>query len=127
MRTQLKDVSKTRFTDPHMGNLGIAIPQLQQIAELDVMDYFSDPVLTAVVPHDTLLSLESYLVYLTETSPLEEMINCNQHAGKMTFLQIYQVSHQSRIAHLKSLCIRYPMEKLGRPGAKKPIFGRLDA
>ncbi|CAG9956361.1 unnamed protein product [Clonostachys rosea f. rosea IK726] len=74
MRTQLEDVSKIRFTDPHMGNFGIAIPQLQQVPEMDVMIHFSDPVLTAVVPHDPFLSLESYPVYLTETSPLEDFI-----------------------------------------------------
>lgn len=71
---QLKDVSKFWFTDPHYNNFGIALPQLQQAKELDVMDQFSDPVLVAVVPHDPFLPLESFPAYLTETSPLEELI-----------------------------------------------------
>ncbi|CAH0050333.1 unnamed protein product, partial [Clonostachys solani] len=60
--------------DPHYNNFGIALPQLQEAKELDVMDQFSDPVLVPVVPHDPFLPLESFPAYLTETSPLEELI-----------------------------------------------------
>ncbi|KAH7308445.1 serine/threonine protein kinase, partial [Stachybotrys elegans] len=38
--------------DPHSGNLGIAIPELQQFDEEDIADNIGGPSITAVVPHD---------------------------------------------------------------------------
>ncbi|CAG9980415.1 unnamed protein product, partial [Clonostachys byssicola] len=59
--------------DPHMGNFGIAIPQLQQVAEKDMMEEFCNE-LTPVVSHDPFLPRESVPVYLTAKVPFEELI-----------------------------------------------------
>ncbi|KAG6247642.1 hypothetical protein E4U24_003087 [Claviceps purpurea] len=50
--------------DPHIGNFGIALPQLEQFEEDDIIDYFASEEVVAVVPRDIKLPLNSFPPYI---------------------------------------------------------------
>ncbi|KAG7104119.1 Serine/threonine-protein kinase AFC3 like [Verticillium longisporum] len=51
--------------DPHVGNFGIALPQLDQFDEDDITEYFANPEIIPVVPRDPSFPLDSVPPYLT--------------------------------------------------------------
>ncbi|KAG6161884.1 hypothetical protein E4U11_003073 [Claviceps purpurea] len=50
--------------DPHIANIGIALPQLEQFEEDDIIDYFATEEVVAVVPRDIKLPLNSFPPYI---------------------------------------------------------------
>ncbi|KAG5988153.1 hypothetical protein E4U52_006848 [Claviceps spartinae] len=50
--------------DPHIGNLGITLPQLEQFEEDDIIDFFASEELVAVVPRDPKFPMNSLPPYL---------------------------------------------------------------
>ncbi|KAG5959089.1 hypothetical protein E4U56_005095 [Claviceps arundinis] len=53
--------------DPHIGNFGIALPQLDQFEEADIMEYFLNPELILVIPRDPKLSINSIPPYIVKS------------------------------------------------------------
>ncbi|KAG6236829.1 hypothetical protein E4U25_003297 [Claviceps purpurea] len=53
--------------DPHIGNFGIALPQLDQFEEADIMEYFSNPEIILVVPRDPKLPMNSIPPYIVKS------------------------------------------------------------
>lgn len=56
--------------DPHIGNIGIALPQLQGCDEEDINEYFANPEIFPVIPRDPSFRLESIPPYLVKTSSI---------------------------------------------------------
>ncbi|KAG6103406.1 hypothetical protein E4U31_002811 [Claviceps sp. LM219 group G6] len=53
--------------DPHIGNFGIALPQLDQFEEADIMEYFLNPELILVIPRDPKLPINSIPPYIVKS------------------------------------------------------------
>ncbi len=53
------------LTDPHIGNFGIAVPQLEQFDENDLSEYFANPEIIPVIPRDPSFPLVSLPQYVT--------------------------------------------------------------
>ncbi|KAK8148212.1 hypothetical protein G3M48_000147 [Beauveria asiatica] len=62
---QLFDVFTRGRMDPHLANFGVALPQLEQFSEDDIIDYFANPEIIPVVPRDTSFSMSSLPPYVT--------------------------------------------------------------
>ncbi|KAG6127517.1 hypothetical protein E4U38_006226 [Claviceps purpurea] len=50
--------------DPHIGNFGIALPQLEQFEEDDIIDFFASEEVVAVVPRDPKFPMNSIPPYI---------------------------------------------------------------
>ncbi|KAG6118918.1 hypothetical protein E4U13_008142 [Claviceps humidiphila] len=57
--------------DPHVGNIGIALPQLEQFEEDDIAGYFSNPEIIPVVPRDPKFPMNSIPPYLVQSVTVE--------------------------------------------------------
>ncbi|KAG6109012.1 hypothetical protein E4U31_007216 [Claviceps sp. LM219 group G6] len=53
--------------DPHVGNFGIALPQLEQFEEDDIMEHFAIPEIIPVVPRDQKFPMNSIPPYITKS------------------------------------------------------------
>ncbi|KAG8415364.1 hypothetical protein J3458_009219 [Metarhizium acridum] len=53
--------------DPHLGNLGIALPQLEQFTEDEITDHYASPECIPVVPCDPTFPLHSLPPYIVES------------------------------------------------------------
>ncbi|KAG6160740.1 hypothetical protein E4U37_006532 [Claviceps purpurea] len=53
--------------DSHIGNFGIALPQLEQFEEDDIAGYFSNPEIIPVVPRDQKFPMNSIPPYLVQS------------------------------------------------------------
>ncbi|KAK3946019.1 kinase-like domain-containing protein [Diplogelasinospora grovesii] len=61
--------------DPHVGNLGIALPQLERFDEDDIVEYFSNPEMIPVIPRDpSMIPLHSVPPYLAQTVSIAEFL-----------------------------------------------------
>ncbi|CRK28820.1 hypothetical protein BN1723_015587 [Verticillium longisporum] len=63
--------------DPHVGNFGIALPQLDQFDEDDITEYFANPEIIPVVPRDPSFPLDSVPPYLTPSVSLAEFLQAS--------------------------------------------------
>ncbi|KAG6098561.1 hypothetical protein E4U30_007822 [Claviceps sp. LM220 group G6] len=52
---------------PHIGNFGIALPQLDRFEEADIMEYFLNPELILVIPRDPKLPINSIPPYIVKS------------------------------------------------------------
>ncbi|KAG6148608.1 hypothetical protein E4U28_003877 [Claviceps purpurea] len=56
--------------DPHIGNFGIALPQLEQFEEDDIIDFFASEEVVAVVPRDPKFPMNSIPPYIVASSSI---------------------------------------------------------
>ena len=61
-------------TDLHMGNIGVSMPQLDEITEEDLIARFSPPECTIVLPRRTPARPESLPFYLVPPIPISEIL-----------------------------------------------------
>ena len=61
-------------TDLHMGNIGVAMPQLDEITEEDLIGRFYPPECTIVFPRQTPARPESLPLYLVPPTPISELL-----------------------------------------------------
>ncbi|KAG6238347.1 hypothetical protein E4U23_008191, partial [Claviceps purpurea] len=55
---------------PHIGNFGIALPQLEQFEEDDIIDFFASEEVVAVVPRDPKFPMNSIPPYIVASSSI---------------------------------------------------------
>ncbi|VUC26170.1 unnamed protein product [Clonostachys rosea] len=60
--------------DPHYGNFGIAVPQLQQFDESEIVDFFSNPEIEPVVPIDPHFQRDSLPAYVVQGIDIESFL-----------------------------------------------------
>ncbi|KAG6160514.1 hypothetical protein E4U51_007490 [Claviceps purpurea] len=53
--------------DPHIANFGIALPQLEQFEEADIMEYFASPEIIPVVPREPKFPMNSIPPYIVKS------------------------------------------------------------
>ncbi|KAG6060188.1 hypothetical protein E4U17_004861 [Claviceps sp. LM77 group G4] len=61
--------------DPHIGNFGIALPQLEQFEEADIIDYFANSDVIAVVPRDPNFPLNSIPPYIVQSVIMTDFLD----------------------------------------------------
>ncbi|KAG6265029.1 hypothetical protein E4U49_001260 [Claviceps purpurea] len=66
--------------DPHIGNFGIALPQLEQFEEDDIVEFFGTPEIYPVIPWDPKFPMNSLPPYLVQSVPIEYLLQ-----GKKAF------------------------------------------
>ncbi|KAG6314709.1 hypothetical protein E4U22_008508 [Claviceps purpurea] len=64
MSMTVKQLTRRSYTDPHIGNFGIALPQLEQFEEDDIIDFFASEEVVAVVPRDPKFPMNSIPPYI---------------------------------------------------------------
>lgn len=62
------------YTDPHIANFGIALPQLDQFKEDDITDYFANPEIIPVVPRDPKLPLNTVPPYVVQSVSIADFL-----------------------------------------------------
>ncbi|XWW92079.1 hypothetical protein V2A60_000001 [Cordyceps javanica] len=60
--------------DPHLGNFGIALPQLEKFDENDIAEYFANPEIIPVIPRDALFPLRSLPQYVTPSASIASFL-----------------------------------------------------
>ncbi|KAG5946040.1 hypothetical protein E4U59_004704 [Claviceps monticola] len=66
--------------DPHIGNFGIALPQLEQFEEddIDIIDYFASSDVIAVVPRDPKFPLNSIPPYIVQSVIMKDFLESRE-------------------------------------------------
>ncbi|KND91760.1 hypothetical protein TOPH_03894 [Tolypocladium ophioglossoides CBS 100239] len=62
------------YTDPHTGNFGIAVPQLDQLDEETFIDFISNPEVMPVVPRDHRFPMHTIPAYQTPTADVTALL-----------------------------------------------------
>ncbi|KAG6191328.1 hypothetical protein E4U27_004659 [Claviceps purpurea] len=60
--------------DPHIANFGIALPQLEQFEEIDIIDYYASPELIPVVPRYPQTPLSSMPLYVVKSANMTKYL-----------------------------------------------------
>ncbi|KAG6146050.1 hypothetical protein E4U38_000009 [Claviceps purpurea] len=60
--------------DPHIANFGIALPQLEQFEEIDIIDYYASPELIPVVPRYPQTPLSSMPLYVVKSTNMTKYL-----------------------------------------------------
>ncbi|KAG6121969.1 hypothetical protein E4U13_003606 [Claviceps humidiphila] len=60
--------------DPHIANFGIALPQLEQFEEIDIIDYYASPRLIPVVPRYPETPLSSMPLYVVKSTNMADFL-----------------------------------------------------
>ncbi|KAG6158219.1 hypothetical protein E4U11_004816 [Claviceps purpurea] len=60
--------------DPHITNFGIALPQLEQFKEIDIIDHYANPETIPVVPRYPKILLSSMPPYIVKSTDLTEYL-----------------------------------------------------
>ncbi|KAG5966512.1 hypothetical protein E4U56_001265 [Claviceps arundinis] len=92
-------IKQLTCTDPHVGNIGIALPQLEQFEEDDITGYFSSPEIIPVVPRDPKFPMNSIPPYLVQSVIMTDFLKLMKAlpAGSVTvkilgFGRAYRIS-----------------------------------
>lgn len=62
------------YTDPHIANFGIALPQREQFKEDDITEYFANPEIIPVVPRDPTFPLDSVPPYIVQSVSIADFL-----------------------------------------------------
>ncbi|KAG5947941.1 hypothetical protein E4U59_006191 [Claviceps monticola] len=102
--------------DLHIGNFGIALPQLEQFEEADIMEYFASPEIIPVVPRDPKFPLNSIPPYIVKSVIITDFLKLMEAfpAGLVT-VKIMGFGRAYRISQAVPNSLGAAPEKIGPP------------
>ncbi|KAG6255751.1 hypothetical protein E4U24_001472 [Claviceps purpurea] len=97
--------------DPHIGNFGIALPQLQQFEEDDIIDFFDIPEIVPVIHWDPKLPVNSFPPYLVQSVSMRYFLETRKAfpAGSLVTAKILDFGRAHRINKDSNLLGAVPM------------------
>ncbi|KAG6147815.1 hypothetical protein E4U37_007812 [Claviceps purpurea] len=97
--------------DPHIGNFGIALPQLQQFEEDDIIDFFDIPEIVPVIHWDPKLPVNSFPPYLVQCVSMRYFLETRKAfpAGSLVTAKILDFGRAQRINKDPDLLGAVPM------------------
>ncbi|KAG6196021.1 hypothetical protein E4U50_008378 [Claviceps purpurea] len=97
--------------DPHIGNFGIALPQLQQFEEDDIIDFFDIPEVVPVIHWDPKLPVNSFPPYLVQFVSMRYFLETRKAfpAGSLVTAKILDFGRAHRINKDPDLLGAVPM------------------
>ncbi|CCE26841.1 related to dis1-suppressing protein kinase dsk1 [Claviceps purpurea 20.1] len=97
--------------DPHIGNFGIALPQLQQFEEDDIIDFFDIPEIVPVIHWDPKLPVNSFPPYLVQSVSMRYFLETRKAfpAGSLVTVKILDFGRAHRIDKDPDLLGAVPM------------------
>ncbi|KAG6282537.1 hypothetical protein E4U48_003956 [Claviceps purpurea] len=97
--------------DPHIGNFGIALPQLQQFEEDDIIDFFDIPEIVPVIHWDPKLPVNSFPPYLVQSVSMRYFLEMRKAfpAGSLVTAKILDFGRAHRINKDSNLLGAVPM------------------
>ncbi|KAG6222083.1 hypothetical protein E4U26_005531 [Claviceps purpurea] len=97
--------------DPHIGNFGIALPQLQQFEEDDIIDFFGTPEVVPVIHWDPNFPLNSFPPYLVQSVSMRYFLQTRKAfpVGSLATAKILDFERAHRINKDPDLLVAVPM------------------
>ncbi|KAG6098757.1 hypothetical protein E4U31_004633 [Claviceps sp. LM219 group G6] len=97
--------------DPHIGNFGIALPQLQQFEEDDIIDFFDIPEIVPVIHWNPKLPVNSFPPYLVQSVSMRYFLETRKAfpAGSLVTAKILDFGRAHRINKDPNLLGAVPM------------------
>ncbi|KAG6104312.1 hypothetical protein E4U13_008408 [Claviceps humidiphila] len=97
--------------DPHIGNFGIALPQLEQFEEDDIIDFFDIPEIVPVIHWDPKLPVNSFPPYLVQSVSMRYFLETRKAfpAGSLVTAKILDFGRAHRMNKDPDLLVVVPL------------------